>query len=162
MAGARGSDTVARTGVLALGDPLEDRMWESLLQQSIRLRRCLIPPLERCGLLLTDYQALGLCVEHVTSPTEIAQRLGVTAAGATEIIDRLEGKRLLRRLAHPTDRRATRVEITPSGRTQFRIAHRACREVLNRISHNMTPTGCAALSAGIADLEEALNKTPDR
>jgi DNA-binding MarR family transcriptional regulator len=158
---SRRPDASQRARAIVLGDPLEDQMWESFLQQSIRLRRRLIEPLERCGLLLTDYQALGLCIEHTASPTEIAQRVGVTAAGATEIIDRLEVKGFVRRLAHPTDRRSTRVEVTPSGRTLYRNAHRACREVLNEISHRMTPTGRSALSAGIADLQEAIDQSRD-
>lgn len=148
-----------RTRSIELGDPLADQMWESFLQQSVRLRRRLVAPLERCGLLLTDYQALALSSEHTTSPTEIAGRLGVTAAGATEVIDRLEAKGYIRRMAHPTDRRSTRVEITPAGRGQYRTAHRACREVLNHVSDQMSPTGRSALSSGIADLQEALNDT---
>ena len=161
MGDVRRAGTTSRTRTLELGDPLADQMWESFLQQSVRLRRRLVPPLERCDLLLTDYQALALCAEHATSPTEIAQRLGVTAAGATEVIDRLEAKGYIRRMAHPTDRRSTRVEITPAGRSQYRTAHRACREVLNKISDQMSPTGCSALSSGIADLQEALNQTHD-
>jgi DNA-binding MarR family transcriptional regulator len=161
VADARRPGTSAHTRSLELGDPLADQMWESFLQQSVRLRRRLVPALERCELLLTDYQALALCAEHATSPTEIAQRLGVTAAGATEVIDRLETKGYIRRLAHPTDRRSTRVEITPSGRSLYRTAHRACREVLNQVSDRMSPTGCSALAAGIADLQEALNKADD-
>jgi DNA-binding MarR family transcriptional regulator len=143
-----------------VGDPLEDQLWESILQQAVRLRRRLMEPLEARQLLMTDYQALTLCAEHATSPTEVAQRLGVTAAGATEVIDRLEAKGFLRRLAHPTDRRSTRVEITPTGRAEQRAAHRACREVLNRISARMTPTGRSTLSAGVADLRNALDQSP--
>ena len=161
MAETRRADAAPRTRAVSYGDPLEDHLWESFLQQSTRLRRRLIEPLERCGLLLTDYNALGLCGERPTSPTELAQRLGVTPAGATEVIDRLENKGLVRRLAHPTDRRATRVEITPAGRSQYRTAHRACRERLNQVSDRMSPTGRSALSAGIADLQDALDRVPE-
>jgi DNA-binding MarR family transcriptional regulator len=44
--------------------------------------------------------------------------LGVTPRQVTNLVDALEAENLVRRKAHPTDRRATLVEITPAGAEQ--------------------------------------------
>jgi len=46
----------------------------------------------------------------------VGERLQVHAASVTNAIDRLEAQGLVRRVPHPTDRRATLAEITPTGR----------------------------------------------
>lgn len=58
----------------------------------------------------------------------IGARLQVHATSVTNAVDRLEAAGLVRRLPHPTDRRATLVEITASGR---RVAEEATT-LLNR------------------------------
>jgi DNA-binding MarR family transcriptional regulator len=45
----------------------------------------------------------------------LGDALGVTARQVTNLVDALEGEGLVRRAAHPTDRRATVIEITPQG-----------------------------------------------
>jgi DNA-binding MarR family transcriptional regulator len=51
---------------------------------------------------------------------ELSQRLMVTGANVTGITDQLEAEGLVKRGAHPTDRRALTVRLTPRGRRQFR------------------------------------------
>ena len=46
----------------------------------------------------------------------LGERLGVTPRNITTLIDALEGDGSVRRQPHPTDRRATVVELTPAGR----------------------------------------------
>lgn len=48
---------------------------------------------------------------------KIGERLQVHPTSVTNAVDRLETAGLVRRLSHPTDRRATLAEITDSGRT---------------------------------------------
>jgi DNA-binding MarR family transcriptional regulator len=47
--------------------------------------------------------------------TDLGEELGVTARQVTNLVDALEREGLVRRVAHPTDRRATVIEITPAG-----------------------------------------------
>lgn len=49
----------------------------------------------------------------------LRDELGVTARSVTALVDALEGEELVRRLPHPTDRRATIVEITDAGRERM-------------------------------------------
>ena len=46
---------------------------------------------------------------------EVAERLHIAPRSATEVIDQLEAKELVRRTADPVDRRATLVRLTDSG-----------------------------------------------
>ena len=54
----------------------------------------------------------------------IGERLQVHPTSVTNTIDRLEADGLVARIPHPTDRRATLAEITPTGRD---LATRAAR-----------------------------------
>lgn len=51
---------------------------------------------------------------------ELSERLMVTGANVTGITDQLEAEGLVKRAAHPTDRRAFAVRLTSRGRRQFR------------------------------------------
>jgi DNA-binding MarR family transcriptional regulator len=51
---------------------------------------------------------------------ELSQRLMVTGGNVTGVTDQLEAEGLVKREAHPSDRRAFSVQLTPAGRRQFR------------------------------------------
>lgn len=50
------------------------------------------------------------------SPSELGDRLIVTRATMTGVVDSLERRGFARRSPHPSDRRSVIVEITPAGR----------------------------------------------
>lgn len=61
-------------------------------------------------------RALHVVTEHgATRPSEIADRLRIAPRSATEVVDALETRGLVRREPDPTDRRATRVVPTDEG-----------------------------------------------
>lgn len=49
--------------------------------------------------------------------SDLRRQLGVTARNVTQLVDGLEDDGLARRVAHPTDRRATFIEITSTGQS---------------------------------------------
>jgi DNA-binding MarR family transcriptional regulator len=51
---------------------------------------------------------------------ELSQRLMVTGGNVTGVTDQLEAEGLVKREAHPSDRRAFSVQLTAAGRRQFR------------------------------------------
>lgn len=57
------------------------------------------------------------------TPAMLAERLGVTRTAITGLVDGLERHGLVRRAAHPSDRRSMTVEVTQTG-----------REVLDRLA----------------------------
>jgi DNA-binding MarR family transcriptional regulator len=72
------------------------------------------------GLTFARYQVLGML--RWAGPLTlgaVGHRLWITPATVTNAIDRLEAAGLSRRTSHPTDARATLVEITPKGRRLF-------------------------------------------
>lgn len=55
---------------------------------------------------------------HLRGPmimSQLGDRLDVSARNVTKLVDALEQERLVRRVPHPTDRRATVIELTPEG-----------------------------------------------
>ncbi len=59
---------------------------------------------------------LGILRDHgVMSPSELGERLIVTRATVTGLLDSLERPGFVRRSANPRDRRSLLVEITPAG-----------------------------------------------
>ena len=59
---------------------------------------------------------LGILRDHGSmSPSELGERLIVTRATVTGLLDSLEQRGFVRRSANPTDRRSLVVQITPEG-----------------------------------------------
>jgi len=58
---------------------------------------------------------------------DLAETLGVTPRNVTALVDGLEEEGMVRRVAHPTDRRATVIELTDASPdpTELMAAHRA-------------------------------------
>lgn len=72
------------------------------------------------GLTFARYQVLGML--RWAGPMtlgSVGRRLWITPATVTSAVDRLERADLCRRVDHPTDARATLVEITTKGRRLF-------------------------------------------
>ena len=72
------------------------------------------------GLTFARYQVLGML--RWSGPSTlgaVAHKLWITPATVTSAIDRLEAAGLCQRASHPTDARATLVEITTKGRRLF-------------------------------------------
>ena len=66
---------------------------------------------------LTGRQATALWMAHdPISMGQLSTQLGCDPSSTTGIVDRLEAKGLVRRVANPADRRGKRVELTPDGR----------------------------------------------
>lgn len=53
----------------------------------------------------------------------LRDELGVTARSVTALVDALERDDLVRRVPHPTDRRATIIELTAAGRAAYGAQH---------------------------------------
>jgi DNA-binding MarR family transcriptional regulator len=70
------------------------------------------------GLTFARYEALVLLTFSRTGPLPMrvmGERLQLHPTSVTNIVDRLQADGLVRRIPHPTDRRATLVEITDTG-----------------------------------------------
>ena len=80
------------------------------------------------GLTFARYEALVLLTFARTGrlPMRVmGERLQLHPTSVTNIVDRLQADGLVKRIPHPTDRRATLVEITEAGTTRREEATRA-------------------------------------
>jgi DNA-binding MarR family transcriptional regulator len=61
---------------------------------------------DQLGLQVSDLHCFNLVSSGLaTTPTQIAERMGLTTGAVTKMLDRMEGHRLVRREADPHDRR---------------------------------------------------------
>jgi MarR family 2-MHQ and catechol resistance regulon transcriptional repressor len=82
---------------------------------------------------------LGILRDHgPMSPSELGERLIVTRATVTGLLDSLERRGFVRRSANPSDRRSLLAEITPAGLTVLQdlrtIVHRNEKAWLGALS----------------------------
>lgn len=98
------------------------------------------------GLTFARYEALVLLHFSRTGALPLAtmgERLMVHPTSVTNVVDRLEAQGLVRRVPHPTDRRATLAELTDEGRT-----------VVERATEQVTAVALGLSALGERDLEE--------
>ncbi|MEM1050918.1 MAG: MarR family transcriptional regulator [Pseudomonadota bacterium] len=60
-----------------------------------------------------DLRCINLLEAGPRAPSDLAQALGLTRGSVTTLLDRLEAKGFVERIAHPTDRRALLVKLQP-------------------------------------------------
>src|SRR6476620_8690822 len=87
-----------------------------LFELSVRFAQSFLRFLDGCGGDGLTYPRLRLLeVLHCQGPAKmktLADGLGLSARNLTALADSLECEGLVRRVAHPTDRRATLLELT--------------------------------------------------
>ncbi len=64
------------------------------------------------GLSYADAKALELLYSAPMGPRQLAEKLQMSPAGITKLVDRLERRGLVQRRRHPTDRRRSLVFVT--------------------------------------------------
>jgi DNA-binding MarR family transcriptional regulator len=95
--------------------------------------------------------------------TDLAELLGVDAPAVTRKVQQLERDELVSRQPDPADRRATRIRLTPAGRSVLQRMLRARRNWLERLLEGWPEpelgTLAALLSRFAGDLERDLEDT---
>ncbi|MGE3533040.1 MAG: MarR family winged helix-turn-helix transcriptional regulator [Steroidobacteraceae bacterium] len=104
---------------------------------------------ERFSLLDTEFRLLaGLRRSGPPfrrSPSEISPRyVPVTSGGLTGVINRLQRRGLVSRVAHATDGRGTLIQLTEQGRVLIEQAMAVVAEVEARLISGLTDEECAA------------------
>jgi DNA-binding MarR family transcriptional regulator len=95
--------------------------------------------------------------DGVTSPAGIAQRLGISRAVVTGLLDRLEERGLVRREPDPADRRRLRIVLTTAG---LDASERLGRAVVADLATELglsSPRERAALAAALALLDRKID-----
>lgn len=151
-----GRPSVARV-ILSLD---RDEVWESLHEVYSLITDRLADALAPLGLAIVEYRALRICSGGPVRATDLTRRLGLTPSGGTELIDRLERRRLVKRSENATDRRSVLVVLTPDGRRLVGSARAARRSYLRRLARAMPPERQARLKDELDALRTAIREGP--
>jgi DNA-binding MarR family transcriptional regulator len=87
------------------------------------------------------------------APSELTESTLLTSGAITPLLDRLEEKKLVRRLADLDDRRGVKVELTRAGRS---LIDEALGARIDRLTVLMTPLSVAEKDKSIAALRKIL------
>jgi DNA-binding MarR family transcriptional regulator len=94
-----------------------DRTWRLLVELVMETRgEWRRKVVEATGLPFSRVRALWRLEHGPRTLAELAQQMGADAPATTVLVDALEQRGLVKRMPHPTDRRAKQVSITAAGR----------------------------------------------
>jgi DNA-binding MarR family transcriptional regulator len=132
-----------------------------LVELSVRFAHSFLRFLDGSGSDGLTYPRLCLLETlHCQGPAKmktLADGLGLSARNLTALADSLECEGLVRRVAHPTDRRATLLELTPAGQAAAddSLAPRLAR--ISRLFAELSPSDRNGLRRALTKLVEATN-----
>jgi DNA-binding MarR family transcriptional regulator len=95
----------------------------------------------------TDYKTLGILDRRgPQSAGELAEHTGLAPASVTNLIDRLEAKGFVRRVADPEDRRRTMVEAVRSKLTAAETLFASTRKSLGKLFEGYSDRDLAVIA----------------
>jgi DNA-binding MarR family transcriptional regulator len=92
---------------------------------------------------------------------ELGVRLGVSPRNMTAMVDALEDARLVARRPHPTDRRATLVELSPAGAAEVEQASVPRLDALARLFEVLSPGEQQQFFAALGRLAQEIDTRQD-
>jgi len=132
----------------------DDVMW-SLMQAAHALESRLEEALAQVQLSGAKLAALTQLVQ-ADEPVplgELAARCACVRSNITQLVDRLEADRLVRRVDDPADRRSLRAAITPLGRERQAAGARKVDEVRRKLGRALGAVDHAALKRALSELD---------
>lgn len=113
------------------------------------------------GMGESDFLALQLLLEgevthRAVSPKDLRERLGITSAATTMLVDRLVGSGHVRREQHPTDRRALILRPTSLGLEPY-PSLAALNALLSDQAESLSTEEAAAVASFFLRLGSAVN-----
>ena len=134
-------------------------MW-SLLQAAHAVESRIEQALAEAGLSGAKLAALTQLVEagEPVSLGELAAQCACVRSNITQLVDRLESEKLVRRVADANDRRSLRAAITPLGRERQAAGAKKIEAVRKQIAGALKAIDGGALARALADLEPVSKK----
>jgi MarR family 2-MHQ and catechol resistance regulon transcriptional repressor len=94
-------------------------LWLVLMKAHRALERLATRSIKSSRTGLSDFAVMEMLLHKGPQPVnEIGRRVELTSGAITTAVDRLEARGLVTREAHPSDRRARIVRLTPAGEEQ--------------------------------------------
>lgn len=103
-----------------------------------------------------------LNVLHCDGPrkmADLAATLDVTPRAVTALVDGLEAEDLVRRSAHPTDRRITMVEIRPGGTATVERGFEAFQSAVADVFGSLDDKDAEAMARALGALQERIESS---
>lgn len=110
----------------------------------------------------SQLRALGLLQAGCRRPSELARKMDIAPASASELIDLLVRRGLVERCDDPGDRRCTPLRLTPHGLSRYEAAQRRALTALTELLAKLNPDELVSLQRDLAALLEVLHDTPQR
>jgi MarR family 2-MHQ and catechol resistance regulon transcriptional repressor len=111
------------------------RVWLILWKAAHAIEKNAMQSVSALGLGLSDFAVLEVLLHKGPLPVNtIGKQILLTSSSITAAIDRLEARKLLRRVTIPNDKRARIVELTEAGR---RLIERAFQRHANDMEETM-------------------------
>jgi DNA-binding MarR family transcriptional regulator len=134
--------------------PAQDVMW-SLLAAAGAVESRIEGALAEVGLSGAKLAALTQLVEadEPISLGELAAQCACVRSNITQLIDRLESEKLVKRVADPRDRRSLRAEVTPLGRQRQAIGAKKIEAVRRQLAGALKAVDAGALQRALATLD---------
>jgi DNA-binding MarR family transcriptional regulator len=133
----------------------DESLTEAFWSLARRLRQASQQAMSQWDLNPSQARALRVLDRHgVMRPSELSERLRIAPRSATEVIDDLEGKALVRRTPDPGDRRATLIEVTEDGRALSQQIRSARGTETDRIFEKLSTADRAQLARILRKLRE--------
>lgn len=98
---------------------------------------------------------------RVMKPKDLGERLGITSASMTTLIDRLVESGHIRREPHPTDRRALILRATPASDQEVRHTLGGMHRRMMDVASALSPEEAAVVTAFLRDMRQALDTVDD-
>ena len=138
------------------GDPAsDDSLADALGAVARRLRERSAETLAPWDITPGQLRALRMLTRHGTMRlSELSERLEIAPRSATEVVDALEARDLVRRRADPGDRRATLVEVTEHGAGILAEIRAARGPEAGRVFGRLTPADRAELARILGQLRD--------
>jgi DNA-binding MarR family transcriptional regulator len=111
--------------------------------------------LNELGLSMAKQSALTKLAEagEPLTLSDLAARLSCVRSNITQLVDRLEGDGLVRRVNDSTDRRSVRAELTASGIEKQKAGATAMTRVQDMLSKKVSGTDLSALESALEAFE---------
>jgi DNA-binding MarR family transcriptional regulator len=137
----------------------QDVMW-SLLQAAGAVEGRIEGALAGVGLSGAKLAALTQLVEagEPISLGELAAQCACVRSNITQLIDRLESEKLVKRVADPQDRRSLRAAITPLGRERQAIGAKKIEAVRRQLAGALKAIDSDALQRALSALDPISTK----
>jgi DNA-binding MarR family transcriptional regulator len=138
---------------------------QNLVEEAVRFTKSFQRLLTRgAGSSLSYDRARVLETLHCNGPQrmrDIADQVDLPARNLTAVADSLETEHLVRRTPHPTDRRATLLEVTDAGRSAIERALGPRLMEIDALFDVLSTTEKARLLSGLRRLVDAMDEVAD-